>query len=64
MLKKLSHDRRIIRANVELERRRVPYVYKYEIKEVAHLLEVDTRVLQEMIREKLEEYKNMIDSGS
>jgi hypothetical protein len=47
-----------------LERRIKPYVYKYEIKEIANILNLPETVLQEMIHEKAEEYHLMSESGS
>ena len=46
------------------QRRKKPYIYEYELQEVAELLNIPTIVLQEMIHAKAEEYHLMNTSGS
>lgn len=62
MTKKQHQDRRLTRSEVEVERRIKPYVYEYEVGEIAELLNITRKTLQEMINDKVEDYKMMMSA--
>lgn len=63
MPRKKHQDRRLTRTEVEIDRRRKPYVYEYEVKEIAELLNITRKTLQEMINDRVEDYQMMMSSA-
>lgn len=51
----MTRDNRVKRVPIKTNRRRIPYVYNYEVAEAARELNISTSSLQQYINDRVEE---------